>query len=568
MLHPILDLSSFNVVIAVLSLFILIFGYISLQLKQRWYVGEALPAFLVGIAFGPVGANFLDIAQWGGDDDDTGSEIAYDLVRLVIGIQLVKVGYQLPKRYLKQRLVELIICLLPLMAIQWLITSACIKLMIPRISFLAAMIIGSCVTCTDPILSQAIAKGPFSDNYVRRPLREFISAEAGGNDGFAFPFLLLAVAILRYAEGPENTKSLAEFDRARDVPDFIGAPDVGRLGGGAGRALKHWVVEGVLYMIVLGAAYGATVGFVCRKFLGVALRRKWIDNESFTLMPLAIGLFIVGTCCSFGSDETLACFVAGNILNWDGVFHSEIQVRHDTFNTSIETLLNFCAFMYLGAIIPWDQFHTPALNGITIARLFGLGFLILALRRIPAILMGYRFMPKVCSTWKEALFMGYFGPIGIGAIAYVEYARRLFPDFGSSDEEINTLTAAIVPVVYWLVFFSVVIHGLSVPLLGSLYKAFGLPRVCNHPVEVLLLSENEPAPNNSTVNRQRHSVIVNNRFSRFPESEDEGEGEQAREEDQAHILRTSEETRSVDRTVTLESLVPKTDHAVDTRDLV
>ncbi|GAB1215227.1 hypothetical protein ATERTT37_004413 [Aspergillus terreus] len=399
------------------------------------------------------------------------------------------------------------------------------------------MIIGACVTCTDPILSQAIAKGPFSDNYVRRPLREFISAEAGGNDGFAFPFLLLAVAILRYAEAPENTRSLADFDRARDVPDFIGAPDVGRLGGGAGRALKHWVVEGVLYMIVLGAAYGAT-------------------------------LFIVGTCCSFGSDETLACFVAGNILNWDGVYHSEIQVRHDTFNTSIETLLNFCAFMYLGAIIPWDQFHAPALNGITIARLFGLGFLVLALRRIPAILMGYRFMPKVCSTWKEALFMGYFGPIGIGAIAYVEYARRLFPDFGSSDEEIDTLTAAMVPVVYWLVLFSVIIHGLSVPLLNSLYKAFGVPRVYDHPVEVLLLSENEPAPNNSTVNRQRHSVMVNNRFSRSPESEDEGEGEQTREEDQVQILRTSEERRSVDRTVTLESLDPKTDRTVDTRDLV
>jgi hypothetical protein len=55
---------------------------------------------------------------------------------------------------------------------------------------LAALVIGSCVTCTDPILSQAVAKGPFSDKFVRRPLRELISSEAGANDGFGFPFLL------------------------------------------------------------------------------------------------------------------------------------------------------------------------------------------------------------------------------------------------------------------------------------------------------------------------------------------------------------------------------------------
>lgn len=35
----------------------------------------------------------------------------------------------------------------------------------------------------------------------------------------------------------------------------------------------------------------------------------------------------------------------------------------------------------------------------------------------------------------------------------------------------------------------------------------------DRPVEVHLLSENEPLPNNSTLDRQRQSVIVNNRFS-------------------------------------------------------
>lgn len=75
-------------------------------------------------------------------------------------------------------------------------------------------------------------------------------------------------------------------------------------------------------------------------------------------------------------------------------------------------LLNFGGFMYIGAVLPWDEFHQPDVTGITYGRLFGLGFLVMVFRRIPAILMAYRFMPNVCKNVKEALFMGYFGPIG------------------------------------------------------------------------------------------------------------------------------------------------------------
>lgn len=179
---------------------------------------------------------------------------------------MVKVGYELPKRYLRQRLVELTICLLPLMTLQWLLTSSFIHLMIPHSTFLTALIIGSCVNSIDPILSQAIAKGPFADKYVRRHLREFISAEAGGNDGFGFPFLLLSMAILRYSD-PSASK-IGSTKR-----DWIGETDTGRFGGNLGRALAHWAVEGVLYMIVASSAYGQLVGYIGRKSLNLASRR-------------------------------------------------------------------------------------------------------------------------------------------------------------------------------------------------------------------------------------------------------------------------------------------------------
>jgi sodium/hydrogen antiporter len=70
-------------------------------------------------------------------------------------------------------------------------------------------------------------------------------------------------------------------------------------------------------------------------------------------------------------------------------------------------------------------------------------------------------------------------------------------------------------VVYWLVFFSIVVHGLSIPLLNVIYKWLRIPVVHDHPVEILLLSENEPVPNNSVVDQRTHHVTVNNRFSRM-----------------------------------------------------
>ncbi|KAJ5715659.1 Cation/H+ exchanger [Penicillium malachiteum] len=512
MLHPILDISNFNITLTFAGIYLLLFGLISLKIKQKWYIGEALPSFVAGTILGPFVSGLVDARKWSNDDED--GEIAYALTRLVIGIQMVKVGYELPKRYLRSRLRELTICLLPLMTIAWLATSGCIMLMIPNLTFLTSLIIGSCVICIDPVLSQAIAKGPFADNYVRRHLREFISAEAGGNDGFGFPFLLLSVSILRYDDAPNTDNVVVKRD-------WIGETDTGRFGGDVGRALVHWIVEGILYMIVLGSGYGLLVGFVGRKFLNLASKNRWIDKESFLVFPLAIGLFIVGTCGCFGSDETLACFIAGCALNWDGLYHSEAEARHDSFNSTIEMVLNFGTFIFIGISMPWDQMYMPHETGITPARLITLGVLLLLFRRIPAIMLGYHFIPKICSSWKEALFMGYFAPIGVGAISYVEYSRRLLPDPGKSDSEINHLTATMIPVVYWLVFFSIVIHGLSIPVLNCIYKWLRVPVIRDHPVEVILLSKNEPVPNNSVVDRPGHSIILNNRFSRISDHTDE-----------------------------------------------
>lgn len=98
--------------------------------------------------------------------------------------------------------------------------------------------------------------------------------------------------------------------------------------------------------------------------------------------------------------------------NWNGLYLEESEKRHDEVNSCVDVLLNFGGFMYIGTIIPWKEFQMPDVTGITVGRLFILGFLILFFRRIPAIFAVYKLMPNCVKDWKEALFMSWFGPIG------------------------------------------------------------------------------------------------------------------------------------------------------------
>ena len=145
---------------------------------------------------------------------------------------------------------------------------------------LAALVIGSCVTCTDPILSQAVAKGPFSDKFVPRALREIISSEAGANDGFGFPFLLLATFLIRHAKLPDSDSDSDGSDSEDLVARAV--PEVGRLGGGVGKAMEQWFVEGWLYIVLMSIVYGVVLGYGSCIAIKFSLRRSVMSRHYYT----------------------------------------------------------------------------------------------------------------------------------------------------------------------------------------------------------------------------------------------------------------------------------------------
>ncbi|KAF4342112.1 plasma membrane antiporter [Fusarium beomiforme] len=239
----------------------------------------------------------------------------------------------------------------------------------------------------------------------------------------------------------------------------------------------------------MSIAYGAIVGFDSCKGAKFALKWEWIGNESYLLFPTALGLFTVGTCGAIGIDDLLA------------------------FNSCVDVLLNLRGFMYIGAILPWDSFNDPSGTGITWGRLIGIGLLEFIFHRLRAIFTFYKMMPGVCTNWKEVCFMGYFGPIGAGTVFYVEHARHLFPHDGEGDEEETNLVRDMGPTVYWLVLFSIIVHGLSIPALNIFYHYTGNEAIREDPVELRRVSLRVATPP-IAVAGDKDTFIAYNCFSR------------------------------------------------------
>lgn len=61
---------------------------------------------------------------------------------------------------------------------------------------------------------------------------------------------------------------------------------------------------------------------------------------------------------------------------------------------------------------------------------------------------------------------------------------------------------------YWLVFFSVVVHGLSVPILVFFYRYTGVKPIEEDTIEILPFSQNSPFPRQSKSFESTEKVVV------------------------------------------------------------
>ncbi|KAI5466305.1 Sodium/hydrogen exchanger family-domain-containing protein [Mariannaea sp. PMI_226] len=443
-----LQLTSFNTVVAFLGGFISLFGLVSYLLKENYYLSEALIALLVGVAFGPHAADFIHPKSYAECYKPGVSEaecqqnldtITLNFSRLVLGVQLVLAGVQLPSKYLQREWKSILLLVGPGMTAMWLATSILVWGLTGRPNFLHALAVGACVTPTDPVLSAVIVKGKFADQNIPKDLQDLITAESGANDGLGYPFLFFALYLIKY----------------------VGS---GATSGGAGDAMGLWFAFTWGYTIILSIIYGAVVGWIGKELLHWAEQRNYVDRESFLVFAIALALFVLGTCGLIGTDDVLACFIAGNTFTWDDWFR--LETKDDSLQPTIDMLLNVTIFLWYGAYLPWTSFDGDAL--MPTWRLVVLGILVLLLRRLPWIFGMHRWIHQIEEV-KQAIFVGFFGPIGVSAIFYLfislEFIKEhLSDEFGVPRSDVKDLGATIRIVVWFLVVCSVIVHGLSIPL--------------------------------------------------------------------------------------------------------
>lgn len=419
-----------HLVYIILGGFTSIFMLCSLFIKEKLYIGEATVATICGIIFGPQAANLINPLEWGNVD-----QVTLEFSRIVLVVQCFAIGVELPKSYMERHWQSVVYLLVPVMTWGWLVTSLFIWWMVEPLTWLESLIVAACVTATDPVLaSSVVGKGKFAKR-VPKHLRDLLSAESGCNDGMAFPFIYLSLYIARYRPDTE-------------------------------KVAFHWICYTILYECLAGAIYGFMVGYIARHAIKLAERKGLIDRESFLVFYFVLALFCAGSGSMLGMDDLLIGFSAGVGFSNDGWFTEKTEESH--VSNVIDLLLNLAYFVYFGTVIPWDQFNAPEL-GMVPWKLVVLGILVLLFRRIPIMLALKPIIPDV-KTWREAMFAGHFGPIGVGAIFVAILARAELqtksteplaemPPPGSKD---YTVMLLIWPITCFLVILSIAIHGSSI----------------------------------------------------------------------------------------------------------
>ncbi|KAI1505583.1 alkali metal cation/H+ antiporter Nha1 C terminus-domain-containing protein [Biscogniauxia marginata] len=425
-----LSITKPHLVYIILGGFTSLFMLCSSVIKERMYIGEATVATLCGVIFGPHAANLIDPKTWGNVDATT-----LEFSRIVLVVQCFAVGVELPKYYMERHWKSVVFLLLPVMTFGWLITSVFIWWLFPTLSWLESLVVAASVTATDPVLaSSVVGKGKFAKR-VPKHLRDLLSAESGCNDGMAFPFIYLAVYLLQ-----ENLD--------------------------AGQTTFHWIVYTILYECIFGAVYGFLIGYIARHGIKYAEKRDLIDRESFLVFYFTLALFCAGSGSMLGVDDLLVGFAAGVGFSNDGWFSEKTEESH--VSNVIDLLINLAYFVYLGTIIPWEMYNNTDI-GLSAWRLSVMAIFVILFRRIPIMMILKPVIPDI-KTWREALFAGHFGPIGVGAIFVALLARAELetehtiplaelPEPGTEHYNVILL---VWPIVTFMVISSILVHGSSI----------------------------------------------------------------------------------------------------------
>lgn len=343
---------------------------------RRLPFSEPMLALATGVVLGP---QVLDVLSLRTVVDDPG--LLHDSARGLLAISVMGVALRYPANAVRRQLTPVALLLLVAMPAMALV-SAGLAAWLLGLSAGAALVIGTAVSPTDPVLASSVVTGGPAEEDVPLRTRQLLSIESGANDGLALPFVLAAVAVA----GPLS----AAQAWAEASWQVLGAVVLG-VGGGwlGGRALRA------------GTRHGAT------------------SHGPMLLFTALLALLVLGISGLLHLDGVLAVFVAGLAFNRTST--GSERTAEVEIDEAVNRFALLPVFLLVGATIPWGAWQELGWPGVVLAAA------VLLLRRLPVVLALRR---PLRLSWADAVFLGWFGPIGVSAVFYLTLAaeRVAVPD--------------------------------------------------------------------------------------------------------------------------------------------
>lgn len=397
--------------IAITSAALLALGLSSGFIKKRLSVSEPLIALLVGLALGPSGSGLLDAADFGLQDPLVLLEYG---ALITLAVSVMGAALRLPKNYVGEHWRELG-CILGAGMLTMALVSGVIAWTLLPVSLLGAALIGATVAPTDPVLADSIVTGKLAEDRLPARMRYSISAESGANDGLAVLLVMLPLLLLEHS--PSG-------------------------------AVSAWLTDVVIREVGGGLLLGMTIGIPCGLLLRKSCNHPSAERMSLLTVSIALAFTVLAVSRLLQVSGIIATFTAGIALNQFLCDHED--VRHEHLQEAVSRFFDLPIIILFGAFLPWQAWLDLGAGSVTAA------VLILLLRRLPVWLLLWRVLPSLHSR-RDALYNGWFGPIGIAALYYALKAHE--------EHDI----ALVWPVVSLVVCASIVLHGISATPLTRRY---------------------------------------------------------------------------------------------------
>lgn len=337
------------------------------------------------------------------------NELTLRLSELCVIITLMGTGIKINRRFsffswqVPLRLVSWTM-LLSIGALAWL---AWLVLGFPVAS---AVLLAAAMAPTDPVLASDVQVGPPSEEVEDAP-RFALTAEAGLNDGMAFPFTWLAIALATYGLAPENW-------------------------------LLDWFTYDVLYRIGVGVGMGYLIGRLLTYLLFKLPQKGRFPKTEDGFVAISATLLVYGLTEMMHGYGFIAVFLTGlTIKNYekDHTYHREL---HD-FTDQIERLLVVVVLILLGGSLSRGLLDALTWQGALISLAF-----IVVVRPLAGIIGLLGVPVKKSEKWA----ISFFGIRGIGSIFYLSFALSK-AEFSHAE--------AIWAVAGFTILLSIFLHGIS-----------------------------------------------------------------------------------------------------------